>query len=189
MAKKTQARKTPSATTRITSTVATAVSAVVDEVEKVSDVILKEVREGFTSVSDTVSDAAGKTADTVASTQAGKVLKSLITEVEELGEDLIASVTQKLSQLRGEVQKKAKTISTASGAKAPARKTAAKKAAKKKAAAKKVAKKKAVAKEKTVASGRQEGGEQEGCRQEIAASRERQGRVNTRPFRMSDAEN
>ena len=118
-----------------------------DEVEKVSDVVLKEVREGFGTVRNTVADTAGKTADTVASSQVGKILKGLVVDVEELGEDLIASVAQKLSQLRGTVQEQAESISTAAEAK-PAVK---KKAARKKAAAKKAAAKKAAPRKKSPA--------------------------------------
>ena len=148
-AKKAQPKKTPSTATRITNTVTTTVAALVDEVEKVSDVVLSEVRDGFSSVKDTVSNTAGKTADSVASTNVGKILKGLVVDIEELGEDLLTSVAQKLSQLRGTVQKKAEVINSASETKAaPKKKAAAKKAAKKKAVAKKKVAKKAPAKKK-----------------------------------------
>ena len=124
-----------------------AVSAI-DEVEKIGDLIIKEVREGFGVVSGKVASAArsaselpGDIVDRVSGKHPKEVFSMVVDEVEELAGDLMEGIAKRVKQMRGAAEKAA--AQPAKKAKKKARKKAAKKkAAKKKAGKKKVGKKK-----------------------------------------------
>jgi hypothetical protein len=147
----------------------------VDEVEKAGETLLKEIREGFDTISDKVSvaakSAAGGIADTTASvadrvskTQTTQQIRTALDHIEAVGERVIDVIGERFEVLRGKViattipavkkkaakKKAAKKAAPAAKKKAAKKKTAVKKASKKKAAKKaplkKAAKKKLVAK-------------------------------------------
>jgi hypothetical protein len=143
MAKKGGKKKAPSKPS-LAGTVKVSAGKIVDEVEKVSEVVIAELREGFDTVSGKVSAVAKGAAGTVAETQVGHLLKSLTDEIEEMGESLIGVVSTRLGQLRGKAVEGAESITRA--AKPAAKKAAVKKKVTERAAAKKPAVKKKVAK-------------------------------------------
>lgn len=150
MAKKTSAsvsktplRKKAAATKQATS--------IVDEVEKVSETVLTEVRHGLGLVAGKITDVAQSGAETVAESQAGHLLKSLAAEVQEIGEGLVTLVAKQLERIRGKALAQAATTRGAARKKAAKKATAKKKPpVRKKTANKKTTKKKTTAK-KTVA--------------------------------------
>lgn len=172
MAKKTTKKTATRKQGGVGKSVKTTAGAIIGEVEKAGDLVLKEVREGL----GTVTDKVASTARSLSETQAAKLVKSLAEDVEAIGADLISAVSHKLDQLRGRVAEQAEVVEKAPAVKkktTPKRKAAAKKsaparkktAAKKKAAVKKKAtvkkraakksvatKKKSAAKKKTPAS-------------------------------------
>ncbi|MGD8595009.1 MAG: hypothetical protein PVF82_19430 [Gammaproteobacteria bacterium] len=146
----------------------------VDEVEKAGESLLREIREGFDTISDKVSvaaksaaegiaDTTASVADRVSKTQTTQQIKSALEHIETVGERVIDVLSERFEILKNRVvatskptvkKKAAKKVKTAvkKAAKkaAPAakkKKTAAKKASKKK-VAKKAPPKKA-AKKKT----------------------------------------
>jgi hypothetical protein len=129
-------------------------ASVVAELEKASDVVLKEIKERFEGLYDAVGRTATATADTavemkdrLTSAQVRQQVLTLAGEVEAVAESAVAQVGKRFDALRKSVVKTAEEVVPA---KKPARKkrAATKKAAKKKVAKKKAAKKKA-AKKKT----------------------------------------
>ena len=84
----------------IADTVMATASTVIKEVEKVGDFFLTEVRDGLSTVTDKIAT----TAKGVTEIQARQGLKSLVKEVEEIGDSVVEAVSQKLDQLRGKVE-------------------------------------------------------------------------------------
>ena len=135
MAKKASKKKVSASKGGFAESFKATASSVIGEVEKAGDVVLNEVKDGLGIVTDKVAE----TAKGVTETQAAKMLKTLVDEVEEIGNDIVDAVGRKMNQLRGQVAAQA----------TPRKKVAKKKAgAKKKVAAKKTAKKKAAPKRK-----------------------------------------
>lgn len=158
MAKKARTKKAQPKSSTAKSTV----RGLVDEVEKAGEILLKEIREGFDTISDKVSVAARSAADGIADTTASvadrmsktqttQQIKSALDHIEAVGERVIDAIGDRFDLLKSRVvatskpviKKKAvkkKTVKKKAAKKAvPAAK---KKAAKKKTAAKKAAKKK-----------------------------------------------
>jgi len=131
-----------------TDTVKTKAASAFDEVEKIGDLLINEIREGFDVVSGKVSSAARSASeipsdirDRVSGLHPKEYLSKVVDEVEEVADDLLEGITSRVKQLRQAAEKAA--AQPARRAKKKAKKKAAKKkAAKKKAAKKKVAKKK-----------------------------------------------
>lgn len=128
----------------------------VDEVEKASDTVLREIREGFDTVSDKASAAVKVAADTsanvrgrVSEVQPRQLVLSVVSEVEEIGDMLLEGISSRFKQLRDSVIGAASEETPVARKKASKKKAGKKKVSKKKAARKKVAKKK-VAKKKVV---------------------------------------
>ncbi|WP_455211705.1 hypothetical protein [Kaarinaea lacus] len=148
MAKKSRAKKTQSEKASAKSTVRN----LVDEVEKASETLLKDIREGFDTISDKVSvaaksaaegiaDTTATMADKMSKTQTTQQIKSALDHIETVGERVIDAIGERFEILREKV-----IASSKPAPKKKAAKKAAKKAVKKKKAAKKAAKKKVVAK-------------------------------------------
>jgi hypothetical protein len=119
-------------------TVKSTASALINEVEKVGEVISAEIKGGVVLVTDKISS----TAKTVSETQVAQTLMSLAGEVEQIGGDVIDAVSQRIDQLRGKVVEE--TEAAAVKKRAPRKKAS----TKKKGAKKKVTKKRGVAKKK-----------------------------------------
>jgi hypothetical protein len=165
MAKKASKKKVSASKGGFAESFKATASSVIGEVEKAGDVVLNEVKDGLGIVTDKVAE----TAKGVTETQAAKMLKTLVDEIEEIGNDIVDAVGRKMNQLRGQVAAKAaprkKAAKKKAGAKrkvaakkkaAPKRKVTTKKRAapKKKVTAKKTAKKKAAPKRKVTAKKR-----------------------------------
>ena len=147
--------KTPGLT-GIGKTVGSTAGAIVDEVEKAGEIMLREIREGFDVVTDkashavkAVADASVTVKDKVTEAHPKQLMVDFVSEVEEIGESLADGISSRIAQLRDSV------IGAVAEAKAPSSRMAGKKkpVAKKKAASKKkvAAKKKAAPRKKVVA--------------------------------------
>jgi hypothetical protein len=155
--KKSTAKTSQTRLTGIKQTVSTTANSVIDEIDKASDVVVREVREGLNAISDkakiaakSAADASVNVKDIVIDSHPKEIFLSLVDEVEEIAEGIINVVKERFNQLgstaestaKKSVKKKAKKTAK----KKAAKKKAAKKAASKKAPAKKAVKKKAVKK-------------------------------------------
>jgi hypothetical protein len=162
MAKKKSTTKTSQTRlTGIKQTVSTTASSVIDEIDKASDVVVREVREGLNAISDkakiaakSAADASVNVKDIVIDSHPKEIFLSLVDEVEEIAEGIINVVKERFNQLGSTAESSAKKSVKKKAAKKAVKKKAvkkkaAKKAASKKAPAKKAVKKKAV-KKKTV---------------------------------------
>ncbi|MGB5767063.1 MAG: hypothetical protein WBM38_10055 [Arenicellales bacterium] len=140
MAKKKSTTKTSQTRlTGIKQTVSTTASSVIDEIDKASDVVVREVREGLNAISDkakiaakSAADASVNVKDIVIDSHPKEIFLSLVDEVEEIAEGIINVVKERFNQLGSTAE---------SSAKKSVKKKAAKKAVKKKAVKKKSAKK------------------------------------------------
>jgi len=146
--------------TGIKQTVSTTASSVIDEIDKASDVVVREVREGLNAISDkakiaakSAADASVNVKDIVIDSHPKEIFLSLVDEVEEIAEGIINVVKERFNQLGSTAESSAKKSVKKKAKKAvkkkAVKKKAAKKAASKKAPAKKAVKEKAV-KKKTV---------------------------------------
>lgn len=134
------------------------------EVEKIRELMMKEIHEGFDIVSNKVSSAAKSTSqmtehlrNQVSDIQPREYWERVVKEVDELRDELVNGVSDRFNQLRRVTEKavakpgkktaKKKTAKKSTGKKKVAKKQAvSKKVAKKKTAAKKTSKKKAARK-------------------------------------------
>lgn len=143
--------------TGIKQTVSTTASSVIDEIDKASDVVVREVREGLNAISDkakiaakSAADASVNVKDIVIDSHPKEIFLSLVDEVEEIAEGIINVVKERFNQLGSTAESTAKKSVKKKAKKAVKKKVvkkkAAKKAASKKAPAKKAVKKKAVKK-------------------------------------------
>ena len=159
--KKSTAKTSQTRLTGIKQTVSTTASSVIDEIDKASDVVVREVREGLNAISDkakiaakSAADASVNVKDIVIDSHPKEIFLSLVDEVEEIAEGIINVVKERFNQLGSTAESTAKKSVKKKAAKKAVKKKAvkkkaAKKAASKKAPAKKAVKKKAV-KKKTV---------------------------------------
>lgn len=147
--------------------VRTRASDALKEVEKIRELMMKEIHEGFDKVSDKVSSAAKSTSqrtehlrNQVSDIHPRGYWEKTVREVEELRDELITGVSDRVNQLRKATEnalakstkktsKKKPAKKSASKKKAAKKKTAGKKVSKKKTAGKKTAKKKATRKKDT----------------------------------------
>lgn len=133
----------------------------VDEVEKAGEMLFKEIKEGFDTISDKVSVAAKSAADGIADTTASvadrmsktqttQQIKTALDQIEAVGERVLDAIGERFDILKSRVVATSKPAAKKKAAKKKAAKKAApaakKKVAKKKTAAKKASKKKAVKK-------------------------------------------
>ena len=125
---------------------------IIDEVEQAGDQMMQEMRKGFETISDRMSNAAKvaqKTSESVSSkvkeVDSKEIMVNLMDEVEEISNVIMDGVSKQFNQLRDSLRE--------SGEKPAGRKKASKKkkAKKKSAAKKKVAKKKRTTKKKAAA--------------------------------------
>jgi hypothetical protein len=139
-------------------------SDVIDEVEKASDVVMREIRDSFDFLSTKVTDTARYTAattkavrDRVTSKETVKQLHGLLDDLEEAGESLLKVIGSSFDTIKSTVvsgsvtEKKKKSVKKTSAKKATAKQTATnrKAPARKKAGAKKTtARRKAPARKK-----------------------------------------
>ena len=147
--KKSKTSKSQARLSEIKKTVSTTASSVIDEIDKASDVVVKEIRDGFGTVSAKAKSAAKTAADTsvnvkdmVAESHPKEMFLSLVDEVEEIADNIVKVVKERFSQLTasaGDAEKK-KTVKKKTAKKATKKKAVKKKAAKK-AVTKKTAKK------------------------------------------------
>lgn len=155
--KKSTAKTSQTRLTGIKQTVSTTASSVIDEIDKASDVVVREVREGLNAISDkakiaakSAADASVNVKDIVIDSHPKEIFLSLVDEVEEIAEGIINVVKERFNQLGSTAESTAKKSVKKKAKKAvkkkAAKKKAAKKAASKKAPAKKAVKKKAVKK-------------------------------------------
>ena len=157
MAKKKSTTKTSQTRlTGIKQTVSTTASSVIDEIDKASDVVVREVREGLNAISDkakiaakSAADASVNVKDIVIDSHPKEIFLSLVDEVEEIAEGIINVVKERFNQLGSTAESSAKKSVKKKAAKKAVKKKAVKKKAAKKAASKKAPAKKAV-KEKAV---------------------------------------
>ena len=158
--KKSTAKTSQTRLTGIKQTVSTTASSVIDEIDKASDVVVREVREGLNAISDkakiaakSAADASVNVKDIVIDSHPKEIFLSLVDEVEEIAEGIINVVKERFNQLGSTAESSAKKSVKKKAKKAvkkkAVKKKAAKKAASKKAPAKKAVKEKAV-KKKTV---------------------------------------
>ena len=158
--KKSTAKTSQTRLTGIKQTVSTTASSIIDEIDKASDVVVREVREGLNAISDkakiaakSAADASVNVKDIVIDSHPKEIFLSLVDEVEEIAEGIINVVKERFNQLGSTAESSAKKSVKKKAKKAvkkkAVKKKAAKKAASKKAPAKKAVKKKAV-KKKTV---------------------------------------
>ena len=127
----------------ITENIKSTTTAAIGEMEKAGELLLSEVKQGLGAVTDKISS----TAKSVSETQFAQALKTLVDDVETIGNDLVDAVSRRLDQLRGKVQKKSKQAKK----KAPATKSKAATQRKSAAATKKVTKKKVAVKKRATA--------------------------------------
>jgi hypothetical protein len=155
--KKSTAKTSQTRLTGIKQTVSTTANSVIDEIDKASDVVVREVREGLNAISDkakiaakSAADASVNVKDIVIDSHPKEIFLSLVDEVEEIAEGIINVVKERFNQLGSTAESTAKKSVKKKAKKAvkkkAAKKKAAKKAASKKAPAKKAVKKKAVKK-------------------------------------------
>ena len=155
--KKSTAKTSQTRLTGIKQTVSTTASSVIDEIDKASDVVVREVREGLNAISDkakiaakSAADASVNVKDIVIDSHPKEIFLSLVDEVEEIAEGIINVVKERFNQLGSTAESTAKKSVKKKAKKAvkkkAVKKKAAKKAASKKAPAKKAVKKKAVKK-------------------------------------------
>lgn len=155
--KKSTAKTSQTRLTGIKQSVSTTASSVIDEIDKASDVVVREVREGLNAISDkakiaakSAADASVNVKDIVIDSHPKEIFLSLVDEVEEIAEGIINVVKERFNQLGSTAESTAKKSVKKKAKKAVKKKTAKKKAAKKaaskKAPAKKAVKKKAVKK-------------------------------------------
>ncbi|MEA1889524.1 MAG: hypothetical protein U9N50_07075 [Pseudomonadota bacterium] len=144
--KKSTAKKNQTRLTDIKKTVSSTASSVIVEIDKASDVVVREIREGFNSISDkakvaakSAADASVNVKDIVSDAHPKEIFLSLVDEVEDVAEGIINVVKERFNQLGLTAESSAKK-------KAVKKKAAKKKAVKKKAVKKKAVKKKAVKK-------------------------------------------
>lgn len=158
--KKSTAKTSQMRLTGIKQTVSTTASSVIDEIDKASDVVVREVREGLNAISDkakiaakSAADASVNVKDIVIDSHPKEIFLSLVDEVEEIAEGIINVVKERFNQLGSTAESTAKKSVKKKAKKAVKKKVvkkkAAKKAASKKAPAKKAVKKKAVKKSVT----------------------------------------
>ena len=149
--KKSTSKKNQTRLTDIKQTVSSTASSVIDEIDKASDVVIREIRDGFNAISDktkvaakSAADASVNVKDIVAEAHPKEIFLSLVDEVEEITEGIVNVVKDRFNQLGKSAEGAAK--------KKAVKKKAAKKAVKKKAAKKTVKKKtpKKVVKKKAV---------------------------------------
>jgi hypothetical protein len=138
--KKSTAKKNQTRLTDIKQTVSSTASSVIDEIDKASDVVIREIRDGFNAISDktkvaakSAADASVNVKDIVAEAHPKEIFLSLVDEVEEITEGIVNVVKDRFNQLGKSAEGAAK--------KKAVKKKAAKKAVKKKAAKKTVKKK------------------------------------------------
>lgn len=98
---------------------------IVEEVEKASETVLTEVKSGIGTVANKVADVARSSADTLADSQAGHLLKTLVGEIQEIGEGLLTFVAGQFERIRG------KALEQGQASPQPATQAPRKKAAKK----------------------------------------------------------
>ena len=155
--KKSTAKTSQTRLTGIKQTVSTTASSVIDEIDKASDVVVREVREGLNAISDkakiaakSAADASVNVKDIVIDSHPKEIFLSLVDEVEEIAEGIINVVKERFNQLGSTAESTAKKSVKKKAKKAvkkkAVKKKAVKKAASKKAPAKKAVKKKAVKK-------------------------------------------
>ena len=154
--KKSTAKTSQTRLTGIKQTVSTTASSVIDEIDKASDVVVREVREGLNAISDkakiaakSAADASVNVKDIVIDSHPKEIFLSLVDEVEEIAEGIINVVKERFNQLGSTAESSAKKSVKKKAAKKAVKKKAVKKKAAKKAASKKAPAKKAV-KEKAV---------------------------------------
>lgn len=160
--KKTQSKKVPAKSTA---------RSLVDEVEKAGESLLKEIRDGFDTITDKVSVAARTAAEGIADTtssvaervsksHASHQIRNALEQIEVVGERVLDTISDRFEVLRNKVidtskpaqKKTVKKKATKKAAKKVVKKAAKRKPLAKKAAKKKVAKKavkKKAAKKKT----------------------------------------
>ena len=138
--KKSTSKKNQTRLTDIKQTVSSTASSVIDEIDKASDVVIREIRDGFNAISDktkvaakSAADASVNVKDIVAEAHPKEIFLSLVDEVEEITEGIVNVVKDRFNQLGKSAEGAAK--------KKAVKKKAAKKAVKKKAAKKTVKKK------------------------------------------------
>jgi hypothetical protein len=122
----------------ITGAVKSTASALINEIEKVGEVVVSEIKGGVVAVTDKIST----TSKSVSETQVAQTLMNLVGEVEGIGGDVIDAVSQRIDQLRGKV------VEETEAAAMKKRATKKKVSAKKKTAKKKVSKKRVATKKK-----------------------------------------
>ena len=155
--KKSTAKTSQTRLTGIKQTVSTTASSVIDEIDKASDVVVREVREGLNAISDkakiaakSAADASVNVKDIVIDSHPKEIFLSLVDEVEEIAEGIINVVKERFNQLGSTAESTAKKSVKKKAKKAVKKKAVKKKAVKKdaskKAPAKKAVKKKAVKK-------------------------------------------
>ena len=162
---------------KIRKTVISTASTVTEDIDKVKDVVLRDLQDGFETVSkraktasrsaakattemastlaETASDASVSVKESIAEKQLADTFRKLIDDVEEAAEEIKEGITVRFNQLREAAAKKIQPANTSPKKKSAVKKKAAakkKSAVKKKAAVKKkVAPKKAAVKKKTSA--------------------------------------
>ena len=151
--KKSTSKKNQTRLTDIKQTVSSTASSVIDEIDKASDVVIREIRDGFNAISDktkvaakSAADASVNVKDIVAEAHPKEIFLSLVDEVEEITEGIVNVVKDRFNQLGKSAEGAAKKKAVKKkAAKIAVKKKAAKKTVKKK-TPKKVVKKKAVKK-------------------------------------------
>lgn len=181
MAKKSRAKKSQRKSAPPKSTV----RSLVDEVEKAGEGLLRDIREGFDTISDKVSvvakSAAGGIADTTSSvagrvskTQASQQIKSALDQIESVGERVIDTISERFEILRNKAIATSKPAVKKKAAKKAAKKAVAKKkAAKKKVAAKKASKKKATKKTSLKKAAKKKSTAKKAAKKKVSAKRKK----------------
>ena len=156
--KKSVTRNRSSAKTGNRGNVSSTGSSFIDELEKAREVVVREIREGFDTISTRTTKAAHTAAeatvsvkDAIAESHPKELLLKLVDEVEEIAEGIIDGISTRFSHLRDAATKTVTTRKT-TVKKATSKKkvVARKKAAPKKTTVKKVAPKKAAPRKKAV---------------------------------------
>lgn len=132
------ARKKAAMESGVGSSIQAAVVSIINEVDKASDSVFVELRNGLGTVTDKVTGVAKN----IAESAPAQTLFGLIEDVEEIGERVLKVAGQRFDQLRGKVAEEAEAVISTKPARSR-KKTATKKAAKKKVAKKSVDKKSA----------------------------------------------
>ncbi|MGD8911716.1 MAG: hypothetical protein PVI97_05690 [Candidatus Thiodiazotropha sp.] len=142
MAKKSSKSKKTESTQGIADIVMSSASVIINEIEKAGELVLSEVKDGVVAVTEKLSS----TARSVSETQMAQLMKTVIDEVEEIGNDVIDAVSLRFDQLRGEVAQKTQMSTVKKQAPRKKKKVSTKK--KSTSTKKKVSKKRAVVKKK-----------------------------------------